>query len=235
MVTDPVLLQGLRATRTALVEWRHARGRVLGPWLLGSLAIAIGLIVATGIVARMVTPAAGNVDTSELTQPGPKGDVLFLLGRNGLVLSLHALACVAGFIARSALPQSAELRGGRWVAVHDRIGAAALGFVFAATVVSLATQALALGQLGADTAAALGTAPENVLIRVSLHAVPELTALFLPLAAWIITSHRGRWDQLMAATFVTVAIAVPVLVATAIIEVYVSPHLVAGLANFARD
>ncbi len=229
MVTDPVLLQGLRATRAALGEWREARGRVLGPWVLGSLAIALGLIVATGIVARMVTSEAGNVDAFELAQPGPANDVFFLLGRNGLVLALHALACVAGFIARSALPQSGKLRGGRWVAFHDRIGAAALAFVFAATLVSLATQAMALGHLAADTAAALGTAPENVLIRVSLHALPELTALFLPLAAWIITSHRGRWDQLMAATFVTVAVAVPVLVTAAFIEVFVSPHLLAGL------
>ena len=44
------------------------------------------------------------------------------------------------------------------------------------------------------------------------HAIPELIALFLPLAAWIIASRRGEWDQLLAATVVTVAIAVPVLV-----------------------
>ena len=32
------------------------------------------------------------------------------------------------------------------------------------------------------------------------HALPELFALFLPLAAWIIASRRGRWDELLAAT-----------------------------------
>ena len=47
------------------------------------------------------------------------------------------------------------------------------------------------------------------------HAVPELMALFLPLAAWIIASRRGEWDELLAATLVTVVIAVPVLVAHA--------------------
>ena len=47
------------------------------------------------------------------------------------------------------------------------------------------------------------------------HAIPELTALFLPLAAWLIASRRGEWNQLLAATFVTVAIAIPVLVVAA--------------------
>jgi uncharacterized membrane protein SpoIIM required for sporulation len=61
------------------------------------------------------------------------------------------------------------------------------------------------------------------------HALIELTALFLPLAAWIIASRRGEWHQLLAATFVTVAIAAPMLVVAALIEVYISPHLLAAL------
>ena len=63
------------------------------------------------------------------------------------------------------------------------------------------------------------------------HAIPELIALFLPLAAWIIASRRGEWDQLLAATAVTVAIAVPVLVVAALVEVYVSPHLFIALTG----
>ena len=63
------------------------------------------------------------------------------------------------------------------------------------------------------------------------HAIPELIALFLPLAAWIIASRRGEWDQLLAATAVTVAIAVPVLVVAAFVEVYVSPHLFIALTG----
>jgi uncharacterized membrane protein SpoIIM required for sporulation len=63
------------------------------------------------------------------------------------------------------------------------------------------------------------------------HALPELVALFLPLAAWIIASRRGEWEQLLAATLVTVAVAVPVLVIAAFIEVYVSPHLFSVLTG----
>ena len=60
------------------------------------------------------------------------------------------------------------------------------------------------------------------------HALPELVALFLPLAAWTIASRRDEWRDLLAATFVTVAIAIPVLVAAATWEVYVWPQILAG-------
>ena len=54
----------------------------------------------------------------------------------------------------------------------------------------------------------------------------ELTALFLPLAAWLVASRRGDWDQLLAATFVTVAVAVPALIVSVSLEVYVFPELI---------
>jgi hypothetical protein len=69
------------------------------------------------------------------------------------------------------------------------------------------------------------------------HALPELFALFLPLAAWIVASRAGQWQDLLAATFVTVAIAVPVLVAAAVVETAVTPDLIAILseASAARE
>ena len=60
--------------------------------------------------------------------------------------------------------------------------------------------------------------------------MPELTALFLPLAAWLIASRRGEWNQLLAATFITVALAVPVLLVAATIEVYVWPHILEAIS-----
>ena len=53
------------------------------------------------------------------------------------------------------------------------------------------------------------------MLTVLPHAIPELTTLFLPLAAWTIASRRGEWDDLLAATLVTVAIAIPTLVCAA--------------------
>ena len=49
-------------------------------------------------------------------------------------------------------------------------------------------------------AAFLRVSPGTLLLGVLPHAIPELIALFLPLAAWIIASRRGEWEQLLAAT-----------------------------------
>jgi len=82
----------------------------------------------------------------------------------------------------------------------------------------------------ASTLAAQGhMAPELLLVGILPHAVPELVGLFLPLAAWTTASRRGAWEELLAATFLTVAIAVPLVVTAAFIEVYVSPHFILAL------
>ena len=98
-----------------------------------------------------------------------------------------------------------------------------------ATTFSLSAQAYLLGDRLAAFARSLQVAPALLLLAVLPHALPELIALFLPLAAWILASRRGEWDQLLAATFVTVAVALPLLVAAALVEVYLSPHLFEAL------
>ena len=47
----------------------------------------------------------------------------------------------------------------------------------------------------------------------------------------MIASRRQQWEDLLAATVVTVAIAVPVLIASAFVELYVSPRLIVALAG----
>jgi uncharacterized membrane protein SpoIIM required for sporulation len=71
--------------------------------------------------------------------------------------------------------------------------------------------------------------PAVFVVGLLPHAVPELIGLFLPLAAWTSASKRGAWEELMAATFLTVAVAIPLVVTAAFIEVYVSPHLILAL------
>ena len=66
----------------------------------------------------------------------------------------------------------------------------------------------------------------HLLLLLVPHAMLELTALFLPLAAWLVASRKGDWDQLLAATFVTVAAAVPALLVAVSMEVYVFPELI---------
>ncbi len=95
----------------------------------------------------------------------------------------------------------------------------------------MSAQAYLIGHTLAGVSDFLGVSPALLLLGVLPHAIPELIALFLPLAAWIIASRRGEWEQLLAATVVTVAIAVPILVGAAFIEVYVSPHLFTALTH----
>ena len=115
--------------------------------------------------------------------------------------------------------------------MHEHGGRIAIAFVVAATTFSLCAQTWVLGHELAGVSGFLRISPALLLLAVLPHALIELTALFLPLAAWIIASRRGEWDQLLAATLVTVAIAVPMLVVAALIEVYVSPHLFAALTG----
>jgi hypothetical protein len=175
-------------------------------------------------------------DPSDASFPGitaPEGmdDFGFVLYRNGLVLALHALACVAGFMAGSSLPTVAQGYTGAMRKLHERAAPVAIGFVMLATLFSLGTQAYALGHGAADLAALMHVSPLLLLVGLAPHALPELTALFLPLAAWTLASRRGAWKDLLAATFVTVAIAVPVLVTAAAVETWVSPRLLLALAG----
>lgn len=226
-----VLAQGLRDTRRTLDGWRENRWRVFNPWLGLSLAISLALLTAVWLVAELAAPDPSGLHFPGLTREARPGDVGRVLFGNSLVLALHGFACVAGFIAGSSLPQTAEQHSGLWRRVHEIAGPLAILFVIAATLFSLTTQAYVLGSFASTLSAQLGLSPAELLVGLVPHALPELTALFLPLAAWTLASHAGRWHELLAATFVTVAAAVPVVIVTALVEVYVSPHLVAALAG----
>jgi hypothetical protein len=216
------LVQGWADTQATLRRWRARPLAAVGPWALASLAVAVLLLGATWVVALLSVP---DPLVWAPADHGRWGDYGFILYRNGLVLALHALACVAGFIAGSALPVVAEGHRGWWRSVHDRAGRAAMAFVAAATLFSLTTQAYALGLQASSLADARGVSPGLLLLSLLPHAVPELCALFLPLAAWLLAARREAWSELLAATFVTAAIAVPVLLTAAAVEVWVSPHL----------
>ena len=219
------LVRGWADTRAALLAWRRRPLQTVGPWAAGSLAVAVALLAATWVVATLSIPDSSGWLLVGVGPVGAWGDFFFILYRNALVLALHAMACVAGFIAGASLPIAAADYGAWWRRVHDRAGRLAIAFVAAATLFSLSTQAYALGSAAATKAADRDISPALLLLGSLPHALPELCALFLPLAAWILASRRGAWQELFAATFVTTAIAVPVIVAAAAIEVWLTPHV----------
>jgi hypothetical protein len=204
---------------------------VLAGWLAGAALAAGALLAAVLLVASLDSGYRQVITLQPPFAVGTAANVVTVLRNNMLVLALHSMACVAGFIAGSALPMQAEHHHGvsRWL--HEHGGRIAIMFVVGATTFSLSAQAYLIGHTLAGVSGFLDVSPGLLLLGVLPHAVPELIALFLPLAAWIIASRRGEWEQLLAATIVTVAIAVPLLVAAAYVEVYVSPHLFGALTH----
>ncbi|HEX4731313.1 MAG TPA: hypothetical protein VH299_08580 [Solirubrobacterales bacterium] len=227
-----VLSSGMEDTRETLAEWRAGHWRVLVGWFALSLSIALTLLAAVWVTSGLLTPDISPWKLPGYTEPSHLSDLLPILYRNALVLALHATACVAGFIAGASMPLAAEQRTGfsRWI--HVKAGELAILFVAAVTLFSLTTQALYLGFQGSTLAFQLHISRLELIVSVLPHALIELTALFLPLAAWLLASRKGQWNQLLAATAVTVAIAVPMLILAATIEVYVWPHILHAMSDY---
>ncbi|HET8640039.1 MAG TPA: hypothetical protein VFL89_07335 [Solirubrobacterales bacterium] len=225
-----VFSHGMQDTRDALDAWSGDRWRVLRGWLALGLSIALTLLGAVWVVAGLLTPDLTPIHLAGLTEPSRPSDLLPILYRNSLVLALHGTACIAGFIAGASMPIAAAQRSGlsRWI--HVKAGEFAILFVCAVTLFSLSTQALYLGFQGSTIAYQLQIPRGMLILSVMPHALIELTALFLPLAAWLIASRRGEWSQLLAATLVTVLIAIPALILAATIEVYLWPHILEALS-----
>jgi hypothetical protein len=229
-VNQHVFSHGMQDTRETFEAWSERPWAVLRGWLALSLAIALALLTATWFVAGLLTPDLTPVHLPGLTAPAGPSDLLPILWRNSLVLALHGTACVAGFIAGASMPIAAAQRTGvsRWI--HVKAGELAILFVCAVTLFSLGTQALYLGFQGSTLAFQLDITRLELILSVLPHALLELSALFLPLAAWLIASRRGEWNQLLAATFLTVALAIPALIVAATIEVYVWPHILEAIS-----
>lgn len=217
------VVQGWPHTVGTLRRWSAAPWRMLGAWALGSLLVTVALLGATWLVAANAVPDTTHHSYAGITGPVTSADFRFVLSRNFTVLALHALACVAGFMAGWVRPGDERSRTQR------HAGPLAILFVTAATIFSLLTQANALGHIGADLSRQLDISPHALMLAILPHALPELFAVFLPLAAWSIASRRGAWHELLAATLATTALAIPLIVLAASIETYVTPGILLRL------
>jgi hypothetical protein len=223
---------GARRTRETFALWREHPGPVVRRWVLGSVAASMALLFAVWVIARdSYERGSSTLERPPFSIGGPH-DVVTILGHNLLVLALHAMACVAGFIAGSSIPLQAELQSGTKRKVHELSRTVAIACVAGATMFSLCWQAYELGTTAGIISYSIHASPALLLVGLLPHALPELVALFLPLAAWISASRRDEWEQLLAAAAVTVAIAVPVLVVTALWEVYIAPHVLSAILGY---
>src|SRR5918912_868640 len=144
-VNELVLVQGMADTKATLRDWNLRPWPVFRTWLFWSLMTAFGLMAAVWVVAKLSTPDPTPMVMPGLDRDPTWGDAGHVLFRNSLVLALHSMACVAGFMAGSTVPRQAALRSGfdRWV--HEKAGSFAIAFVIGATTFSLCTHAYALG------------------------------------------------------------------------------------------
>ena len=217
--------QRMATTREALSRWRRQPGPILREWFVGGAVVGLGLLAAVTVVAYLLQPdpfLIGIVGIWYAPTLDAAGEVLF---RNSLVLALHGFACVAGFLAGSALALENQRRTGLSLWVHERARPIALTWVLLVTLFSLATQTFELGFTASTLAANFQVEPIVLMATVLPHALVELTALFLPLAAWTLASRRDGWDELLAATAVTVGLAIPMLLGAVVWELTVWPHL----------
>jgi hypothetical protein len=225
-----VLIRGMRQTRSVLEEWEGDPWPVISGWLGGAVVIALALLAGVTVAGSLLLPDYG-FHYGPTAPGGPAPDqILQVLARNSLVLALHAFACVAGFIAGATLPLTAARYTGFKRVIHEKARPIAFAWVIAVTCFSLFTQTIALGLVGSTIAWDLEISMPVLVITALPHALLELTAVFLPLAAWTIASRKGEWDKLLAATFVTVAMAIPMLVVAATWEVYVWPEILQAVS-----
>lgn len=221
---DLILRATMNETRETLARWRKRPLHTIGRWLLLSFAIAAAMLAAVLAVAHFSTGEPTNQLPRILSESRPS-DLLHVFFRNSLVLALHGFVCLAGFMAMRALPEQTKYKRGvdRWV--HEHAPRFAMLWVTSATIFSITTQIYILGHGVADLAMTLGISQATLLLTVLPHALLELTAVFLPLAAFLIASLHRDWHELLAATLVTVTAAVPMLVFAAWFEAYQWPAL----------
>ncbi|MCW2973393.1 MAG: hypothetical protein JWN72_1666 [Thermoleophilia bacterium] len=224
------LVAGWDDTRRALAAWQRRPLRVVGAWAGVSLVIGVALLVATWAVARYLAPTPEWIVWS-FDGPRSLGAALHIFGRNALVLVMHGFICVAGYMATTSLPIVAEGYTGLHRRLHLIARPVTIAFVLVVTVGSFGIQAWTLGGAAPGIALAYGVPVWKLLALVSPHALLELTAVFLPLGAWLVLARRGGFDQLLAASIYATALALPVLAIASVVEEYVTPALIQSVAS----
>jgi hypothetical protein len=189
----------------------------VGRWVLLSLCLALCMLLAVLAVAEL---SSGHVSQPPEAPPfvaGDLRDVLSILRHNALVLALNALACVA-------LSRANDMRNSS--AAHSterRLARLIVGAVPVVILASLGRQAYELGRLLAGAGGYLDSPTKPLLLAILPHAILELTGVLLPLAAGITLLREHKWASLLRATRLAVLLAIPMVLAAAFIEVYVSP------------
>lgn len=212
------VVRGWPEARETIAGWVRSPVGVVGPWVALAAAIGMLLLALVWIVGANSPAIPSREHFHLLTVKDWQADAIRLFRNNMLVLALHGFACLAGFIVYTAMRDPVKSDNARLDELTRTIALVAVLFVPIATVLSIGTQAWVLGSRAAVLAVSFDLPVGTILRTTTLHSIPELAAVFLPLAAAIVLQVRGRADQLLAATLVSVVIAVPVIAIAAVVE-----------------
>ena len=189
------------------------------PWVAGSFLIGALLLAGALVVATLSVPGADPYTPVFADPAAGVADALRIFARNSLVLAMYSLVCVAMYVATRPAP----LRASR---LQERAGPIAVLVIVGLVAYSLLSQVWMLGHQLASAAHTLGYSDAGLLIRLCVHAAPELTAVFLPLAACIRLMRGARDDDLAAAGLLCFAISLPVVAICAVLETFVTRSVV---------
>ena len=206
-------------TRAALRRWAHAPASTVLPWVAGSFLIGALLLAGALLVATLSVPGADPYTPVFADPSAGVADALRIFARNTLVLAMYSLVCVAIYLATRPAP----LRASR---LQERAGPIAVLAITGLAGYSLLSQVWTLGHQLASAAHTLGYTDAGLLARLCVHAAPEVTALFLPLAACIKLMRGAREDDLAAAGLLCFSLALPVVAICAVIETFVTHYVV---------
>jgi len=201
-----------------------AQPKLLARWTATSAVIALAMLAAIGLVGAHATVKDPFIPVFADTQAG-FSDVLWLVANNAMVVLLHCLVCLACYLVKRSLPARPLAPGRVAVMVWKAEVKLALPIVGALAAGSVFWQILIVGQGLADAAAGVGLTSWQLLVRLSIHGIVEMTAMFLPLAACLYLTRRRRFEQLIAAAVITGLVALDLLIVAACWEVWGAPQL----------
>lgn len=213
---------GVDESKQCWRQWRQQRFVVVWPWLGLSILISLFMLFGIWVVASYLTPTQSRGILTFL-EGSPWQNWFDVLVNNTIVLILHLLVCVAAYLARRSIPMQAKYLSGVNRFVHNHAGGIAMVAVSLMVIYSLLFQTWAIGETLNQVARTDNVSAFSILIRVAPHALVELTAVFLPLAACLLLGRQDKWNELLAAAWLCTLIAVPMLFVASAFEAFVAP------------
>lgn len=220
---------GIAETRGSLKTWFSAPAKSFAPWFAAALFIAVTMLLSVWIISTLKEPMLIDIGNLQIQPQVPS--VGYVFSKNLIVLALHSFICIAGFLALYAVPNVGKNQGKVSRILHMQVSKGATWFIIAATVFSVTTQVWRLSNITVDVATTYGVSVTSIIASIAPHALIELTAVFLPLAAFIMLSRKDRSKQLLAATVACLTFSFPMLIVASLLEHYLWPEIFGALIN----